>query len=53
MSGSTDPSGTGPHQNQPVASAGAPLEDASAVVILMYGSGEPLDEWVSPGFAYS
>jgi predicted esterase len=39
MSGSTDPSGTGPHQNQPVASAGAPLEDASAVVILMHGRG--------------
>lgn len=39
MSGSPDPGGTGPHQNQPVASAGAPLEDASAVVILMHGRG--------------
>lgn len=54
-----DPSTDGPHQHQPVATAGAALEDAAAAVVLIHGRGASARSMVGfadaldqPGVAY-
>ncbi len=51
--------GTGPHANQPVMTAGEPLESASAAMIMVHGRGASAEDILSllpyldaPGFAY-